>query len=63
MSHSLSHFLALSRARHRTGQQLHRNDSKTITDNSYADYSSDHNRIVRSFSIDAEAIKFRVGCV
>jgi len=26
-------------------------------------YSSDHNRIVRSFSIDADAINFRVGCV
>jgi hypothetical protein len=26
-------------------------------------YSSDHSRIVRSFSIDADAIKFRVGWV
>jgi len=26
-------------------------------------HSSDHRRIVRSFSMDADAIKFRVGCV
>jgi len=54
------------RTQHFTGSD---SDMITITAGGYGNivrvlcYSSDHNRIVRSFSIDADAIKFRVGCV